>query len=1067
LGAIVRRRLTPARHWLARLLGAGAAPPALVPPRVDRDRPQLLSLDQERLWFFDQALSSSTAYHPSIRLALDGGPHPPLLRDALRRVVRRHEPLRTRFVVRDGQPLQYLAGVAPLRLAVVDLTRLGRSAARRAVDRIVELEAARPFDLAAGDVARAILLRRRDGDLLLLGVHHLVIDLWSLSVLGDDLAAFLGASRGGVPSPLPPLPAQIVDYAAWQRARLDPARLEALTGYWWDRLAGVRAWQAPADHARPRTGNPVKSVHWHATSERLADGLRALSRREGVTLYTTLLAAFHVLLARWGGCHDVVVTSPTSGRVQPWMERATGFFVRTLWMRSALAGAPAVAQALAATQRVVLDAFDHGEAPFEVVNNAFDPAHALRPHPLRQLSFALHNAPLTSLPGLGAPADPATDRAGRPQRTINGSDLQVDAFDGGAGPLRWSLAFDPCLLSPGTAQAIATTYTRLLEGFVAAPDRCVWDLPLHDGVVGDRSRADRSHAGVVEAFVGSCRRTPDAVAVVDAAGAITFATLERDVARLARRLRGAGAAPERCVAVLLPWDARVVRAMLATLAAGAAFCLLDPGEPPAGLRERLRRLRPAALVTCRELYPRTHPGPGGDGVRVVLLGDQAGDEPGDEAGDDRPWRTTVVPAAQLAAVVLTPHGPVEVEHGALSAAIARVRALLGERGPGRTVGVLPGSSAGLVLAPLVAGAPVSLLAPVDGAVGDRRVDVLAGPVTVWEACLDAGWEPRGGLAICEVGGQGAPSLSGELCERLRALGLEARGLYGCALTGAACLRSGTAEALAGGVVPLGLPAAGTAPQVLDGRGWVVSDAMPGELAIGGAAIARGFRDRPARTAMTFVPVAGGRAGARAVLTGEVVRRGADGLVRRAGPAGDECERSGLRVRLSRVEAALRAHPAVESVAVEIRPVTVGAGSSTDEIVAYLGTGRALASEDLRAWACRALPWQAVPDAFVRAADGQRLARRAEPPAGATERAVAALWADVLGCAPPSLDDDFFACGGDSLAASRLLARAGRDCGTAPPFHAFLARPTLRALARMIDGTWQDRSGSPGMRRELG
>lgn len=392
---------------------------------------------------------ASIAFHAPLTLRLSGPVSAPALRAALERVVRRHDSLRTRFPLVDDLPVQVVDEPGRLGLAVVDLSALlGEEAVACGLP---AAEGAHPYDLERGPLVRATLVRLAPAEhILIVGLHHLVTDLWSMSVLAGELAALLAAAGSGRPAGLPDVPLQYPQYAVEQRQRLSGGRRESLLDWWRERLDAVRPLPLPLDHRRPARPNLVKDVRWTAMEPGAARRLRELAHAAGCTPSAALLAAFQILLARLSGQDAVLVATPTAGRTDPRTERATGFFIRTVWLRGDLGDRPSYRRLLVRAGRELTEALDHSEVPFEDVIAAVDPARDLDPHPLRQIGYSFHNVPWSPLTVPGVHVSAVADAAAeRPEQVVNGSDLELLVFDGGDG-LNWGLASDPALFDPQT-----------------------------------------------------------------------------------------------------------------------------------------------------------------------------------------------------------------------------------------------------------------------------------------------------------------------------------------------------------------------------------------------------------------------------------------------------------------------------------------------------------------------------------------------------------------------------------------------------------------------------------------
>jgi acyl carrier protein len=436
-----------------------------------------LSLEQERMWLFDRLLEASVSYDAPISARLRGPLSLSALDAALGRVLARHESLRTRFPCRDGVPGQVIDPYQPRRIALVDLSGLGRPGRERALASVVSRLAAAPFDLPAGPVCRATVVRLAPDDhVLVLAVHHLAADLWSAALIIDELsAAYRGACRG-TSAALPPLRLQAAELGAQQRARLTPQRLARERDYWRRRLAGAACVVLPADHPRPAGPGLRSHVRQVRLTPDLSQALRELGRSQGVTLFAVLLAGLHALIWRWAGHADLVTNSVTAGRRGRGAERVVGMLTECLILRSDASGDPAFRELAGRIHEVTLDALDHCPLPFAEVVAVTDPGRDLEPSLLRQIGFSLHNTPRPRPFEAGLVIEGLPEAA--PGTGISEADLWLEVFDDGAGPLEMRLQMDDQLFEPASVRLTARRIEVLLTAAAARPTIPLSQLPL-------------------------------------------------------------------------------------------------------------------------------------------------------------------------------------------------------------------------------------------------------------------------------------------------------------------------------------------------------------------------------------------------------------------------------------------------------------------------------------------------------------------------------------------------------------------------------------------------------------
>ncbi|HST57554.1 MAG TPA: condensation domain-containing protein, partial [Longimicrobium sp.] len=577
---------------------------------VERTGPLPLSFAQERLWFLDRMEPGSNAYNIPVAWRLGGALDEAALERAVGEIVRRHEALRTVFTEVDGSPVQVVAPFDGFVLPVEDLAHVAEAERDAEVRRRADEEARRPFDLAAGPLFRAALLRLGGEDhVLLLSMHHIVSDGWSLGVLFREFSALYEAYREGGESPLPELPVQYADYAMWQREQLEGEVLDRQLAYWREHLSGApELLELPTDHPRP----PVQTYRGASVpvnfSSELLERLQTLGRSEGTTLYMTLLGAFQVLLSRYSGSEDVVVGSPIAGRTRGEVDGLIGFFVNTLVLRTDLGGDPSFRETLRRTREVTLGAYEHQEVPFEKLVAELQPERSMGHSPLFQVMFTLQNA------GGGGGALPGLRVSGA------GGEIASAKFDLSLGlaatprGLRGELNYSTDLFEPDTIERMVGHLQRVLEQVAADADVRLSQLDL----LGDAERArllalgegtapELPRATTDALFAHAAAAAPEAVALAWDGGRMTYAELDARANRLAHHLRRAGVAAGTRVGVCLERGPEMIVATLAVLKAGGAYVPLDPAYPAERLAFMLADTAVPVLVTESSLAERLPP----------------------------------------------------------------------------------------------------------------------------------------------------------------------------------------------------------------------------------------------------------------------------------------------------------------------------------------------------------------------------------------------------------------------------------------------------------------------------
>ncbi|WP_228989080.1 non-ribosomal peptide synthetase [Streptomyces sp. DH8] len=1054
-----------------------------------------VSSAQRRLWFEDQLKPGRTDYTVAWPMRLTGGLDVAALHTALTALVARHEVLRTRFVAVDGEPVQVIGPPGPLACPLTDLAGLPADDRAARVRARIRAAATRPFDLAAGPLFGAELLREDAAShVLVLSAHHIVFDGWSWSVLLRDLSAlYTSAVRGEAhPDAEPaPLPVQYGDYAVWERELLAGDTLARHLDHWRTHLAGApQDAGLPADHAPGPDGRSGAGARCPLTiPPGPARALAALCADEGATPFMGVLAAMAVVLGRYGSTDDVVVGTLAANRPQPELEELIGFFVNPLPLRVGLAGDPGFRELLARCRATALGAFAHQDLPFDRLVEELAPHRTTGTTPWIQAALVMQNGPgeQRTLGGLGVESLPAVadDEPG-----TAAFDLSVQVGPTADGGLEGFVEYATDLFAPSTAQRFAGHVKRVLEQAVADPDRPVGGYALltaeeHLTALADAGAPVRGDACLHELVAARAARTPDAIAVSCGEESLTYRELDLAADRVATVLRGRGVGVEDLVGVCVPRSVRSVTAVLGVLKAGAAYLPLEPDNPADRLAYMIDDSGAATVLVQGDLLDRLPAGR----FTPVLLEDALATAP---AGAPAP-APTGVRADNLAYVIYTsgstgrPKG-VAVSH---RAAVTRVHdprfitldehdVMLHALALTFDVSVLEVFGAltnGLRLAVLP---DKAMPERVSAFIAEEGVTVCWLTAALFHAVVDTAGAGLTGLRTLIAGGD---QLSARHVED--ALGLlddRAVLVNGYGPTEAAIFASTHPMRPRDGVegrIPIGAPIPDTELFVLDDAFQLLPPGIPGELYIGGDCLARGYLGRPELTAERFLPHPYGAGGARLYRTGDLVRR-VGGLLEFLGRTDHQVKVRGFRVELGEIEQVLRRHPAVGDAVVVARPDDLAEHTLTGYVEAS-GGGAPDPAELLEH--CRAaLPGYMVPARLLvldalplnpngkvdRAALPEAGGERPSPagayvaPRGPVEEAVAALWAEVLGLERVGAHDDFFALGGHSLLAGRLLARIRRAFGGDLSLAAFFAGPTVAGLARELTDTDTDTAAdAPG------
>ncbi|MEU8071059.1 amino acid adenylation domain-containing protein [Micromonospora sp. NPDC049151] len=1071
-----------------RLRARQTAPAARITPRPSGAEVPL-SYAQERVWFMDQLAPGEAAYHIAVPLRVRGPLDVDALRAALTGLAERHESQRTRFPAdADGRPTVVVADTADVPLTVVDAPD------EAAAQALVDAAAAEPFDLANGPLLRALLIRlAADDHVLFLAQHHIVGDGWSVDVLLRDLITLY---RGGEP---PALPIQYGDFAVWEAQELDGPQARAHVDYWKQRLAGITPLELPLDRARPATQTYRGDFVEFQLDPAATEALNALTRDSGGTLFMTLLAAYQVLLARHAGQDDFAIGASVAGRSAPELENVVGMFINMLPLRADLAGDPTFAELLERTRRTVLDGFEHGEVPFAKVVHELGLPRDVSRSPVFQTMFVLQNYEMGRFRGVSR-TDEVTFSWTPMELRATRFDFELHAVETVDG-LWGKLVFNTDLFDRATVERMAQRWTALLDAVVAAPDTPVSRLPLLPAAERELLAAWNDTAADFprdETLHGPIERraavTPDAVAVTIDGHSRTYAELNAQANRVAHRLRAAGVGPETLVGVCAERSVELVAGLLGVLKAGGAYLPLDPEYPADRLAFMVGDAdAPVVLVQShlRDVLPDT-------GATVLELDDatvwagQPETDPAPAAGPEN-----------LAYVIYTsgstgrPKGVPNTHRGIVN----RLDWMQKTYGLGADDAVLQKTPASFDVSvweffwPLRTGARLVLAKPGghkdagylrDLLVSERITTAHFVPSMLTVFLAEDGVEAATALRRVICSGEELPLASAaDFTARLPWCGLH--NLYGPTeaaidVTAWACEPGRLAEVTS---VPIGAPIANLRLHVLDPSGAQCPVGVAGELHIGGVGLARGYHRRPALTAEKFVPDPNSfEPGARLYRTGDLARWvvGPDGagVIEFLGRIDHQVKLRGLRIELGEIESALREQPGVTEATVIVREDSPG----DKRLTAYL-VGEAEHAA-LKAALKDTLPEYMVPAAFVTLdalplTPNGKLDRKALPapvvtreasvalvePRDDTERAVAAIWSEVLGVDTLGIDDDFFDLGGHSMLATQVVARirkaelGGRAVGVMDLFQ----QRTIRDLAAFISGD-ADQAGPRRLLYEL-
>ncbi|MFC8226301.1 non-ribosomal peptide synthase/polyketide synthase [Streptomyces sp. NPDC057287] len=1033
--------LTPSAAGLAAgLHGAGTARQALVP----RPRRELmpLSFAQRRLWFLQQFGAPSATYHMPLALRLSGDLDRTALGAALVDVMARHETLRTVFPHTGGIPHQRV-----LDTAEVSAPLAVRTADESELPALLRETAVRDFDLTSQVPLRAELFAvAPDEHVLLLVMHHIVGDGWSMGPLARDLAAAYTTRQGGGAPAWPPLPVTYGDYTLWQHELLgDEDDADSLfarqVAYWEQTLAGLpEQLRLPTDRPRPAAMSYSGDVLELRIDHELHTALVELARRSGATLFMVLQAALAALYTRLGAGTDIAIGSPVAGRTDEALDDLVGFFVNTLVLRTDTSGDPSFAELLGRVRETSLSAYAHQDVPFEHLVEALNPSRSLSHHPLFQTGLVVQNAPGRdfSLPGLQVSG--MTVSTGTARLDLTFGFAEEYGPDGEPAGLSGAIEYSTDLFDRATVEILTARWTRLLAAVADAPDRPIGGIDLlsaeEHGVLLPALEDGPTGESLPRLFAARVVAAPDAVALVCGETELSYAELDARANRFAHALIARGVGPEQVVAVSLPRSMESVIAVLGVLKAGASYLPVDPAYPQSRIAYMLDDARPAVVV---------------DNPAMVTEGDWPDTDP-DIALDIRHPAYVIYTSGSTG----RPKGVV-VSHAGVSGLVAAQVDRLGVAQGSRVLQFAsPSFDASFwdLCSALLTGAAL-VLAPAEApleALTDRGLPVTH--VTLPPSALAALDGAELTATTLVVAGEACPP---ELVQRW-APGRRMINAYGPTET-TVCATMSDPLSPGPGVPPIGRPVAGFGTYVLDERLRIVPPGVPGELYVAGPGLARGYLDRPGLTAGRFTACPFGPTGARMYRTGDLVRQRADGDLEYVGRADQQVKVRGFRVELGEVEAVLAEHPAVAQAAV---------AAQDDRLVGYVVVRPDLtaSSAELAAHLRERLPDYLVPSAFVvlevlpltpnGKLDRAALPVPADAPAGSgraprtpQEQILAGLFSEVLGVQRVSVDDDFFELGGHSLLATRLIARVRSVLDVELGLRALFHAPTVAGLAEAL------------------
>ncbi len=1052
--------------------------------------PAPLSFGQRRLWFLDQLRPGQPFYNLFTAIRLTGPLDPATLERSLNEVIRRHEVLRTTFAEVDEQTVQIVAPALTMTLPVQDLPGLSEGEQEARIRQLAAEQAQQPFDLTQGPLLRVTLLRLgEEQHVFLLTIHHIISDLWSQRVFMRELLTLYDAFSADRPSPLPDLPVQYADFAHWQRHWMQGQVLETQLSYWRQQLDGIPTLlRLPTDRPRPAIQNPGGASQLVTFPQALCTELKALSQREGVTLFMTLLAVFEVLLYRYTGQEDIVTGTPIAGRNWSETEDMIGFFANTLALRTDLSGNPSFRQLLERVRQMALATYSHPDIPFEKLVEELAPERSLGHTPLFQVMFALQNVP---------PPDVALADLELEVMTIDVGTARFDLsllVDMGTKPSA-ALVYNTDLFDADTIRCMLGHFQTLLEGIVADPEQRISDLKLLTDEERRQLLVDWNQTGrdypldrcLHQLFAAQADQTPGAVALVSEEGEWTYRELDQRANQLAHFLQGLGVGPNALVGICMERSLDMVAGILGVLKAGGAYLPLDPEYPPERLAFILQDAQASVLLTQAQWAPRL---PEAEGARVVCL-----DSDRENIARQRDEEPVCQATAEDPAYVIYTSGStgspkgVVIPHRGVVNRMLWMQEVLQINPSDRVLQKTPfvfDVSVGEIFLPLLNGARLVVARPkghldsayLAGLIKEHEITFVHFVPSMLSVFLE---EP--GLEACNAslryvwcGGEVLPfKLKERFFERLEAKLYNGYGPTEASIgvTAWACEPGGERQ-----TVPIGRPIANTQIYILDQYLNPVPVGIPGELYIGGVGLALGYLNRPDLTEKSFVPNLFGEHGnGRLYKTGDLACYLPDGTIEFLGRVDYQVKIRGFRIELEEIEAVLAEHPAIRQSVVLVQEDEAEVSSPAIQVgkrlVAYftIEQGQAPTSHELRSFLAERIPEYMIPSSFlvldalpltptgkidrdaVLAADGAALESEVPQvaPRSDLEQIIADIWRDALDMNEEvGVDDNFFDLGGHSLLLVLVRGELQEKLGKDIPVAELFEYPTISALAQHLE-----------------
>jgi amino acid adenylation domain-containing protein len=1063
-----------------------------------------LSFSQQRLWLLDQLEGASATYNIHDTKLIRGTLDIQALQQAIQAIVQRHEALRTTFDFVNDAPVQIITPEIAFSCPVINLKTYPEAERLDVARQYAQCESQESFNLQKDILLRVKLLHLSETEhVLLVTIHHIIADAWSMELLWQELSQLYPAFVQGEASPLPPLPIQYADYTLWQRERLQGERLETQLNYWKQKLdSAITVLPLPTDYARPPQQTFIGKKVWGSLSPELTKAIKSFSRQEGCTLFMTLLAAFQTLLFRYSGQDDITVGSPIAGRSQLETESLMGCFVNTLVLRNALSGCPSFRELLQRVRQTTLEAYEHQDLPFEKLVEVLDLARDRSRHPIFQVMLVLQNAPTAALdlPGL-------TSESLLVDNGTTKFDLTLSLRETPAG-LEGTLIYSTDLFDAETITRLFHHFQVLLESAIAHPDQSIATLPLltpteqqqileeWNNTTVEFPCSIHLHHRLHHLLEAQVERTPDAIAVMDEHQQLTYAAFNAKANQLAHYLQAKGIKPGTCVGLLVNRSVDMLIGLYGILKAGGAYVPLDPNYPFERIAFILSDAQVPLVVTQQNLK-------GSLAIPSICL-DADGSAIASTPDTNLPTVTqpTVTQPTNPVAYTIYTSGSTGVPKGVKISHSSVVNLLYSiQQEPGLTAQdtVLAVTTLSFDIAvvdlylPLMVGAKLVIASHnqtkdahlLMQLMTRSQVTFMQATPATWQMLLEAGWQgqpqpqpqPQPQLKILCSGESLTDQLAQSLLERCTALW----NLYGPTET---TVWSTLCQIQPHTKVTIGRPIANTQIYILDRHLQPVPINVLGEIHIGGAGLAQGYHHRPQLTAEKFIPNPFYPLSSSSPLprshtptlykTGDLARYLPNGTIEYLGRLDHQVKIRGFRVELGEIATVLAQHPSVEAAIVLSSTALLREDEPGDQrLVAYVvfqsGMG-SLTPEELRRSLQQKLPDYMIPAAYVPLdrfplLPNGKIDRQAFPPPNsshlarstafvlpqtAIEQQIAEIWQGVLKLSEIGIHDNFFDLGGHSLLATQVTSRIRQRFQVQLPLRLFFDKPTIAALATEIE-----------------